>query len=167
MSPSNTEREGSAPHDVWRNGPLRYAGYANEFGEAFRPLIHRHIVTGTYAVATAYAAGDTYDKASIAQRQGQDWKAVAVAGTSAALWQFLASVTVPAFFVNRQVSITTTLLEKYRPNYKTSALRLAPTVSGLALIPFLPYVLDPPITQFVDAVVSMMEGKSPCTAASS
>ena len=70
-----------------RDTPLRYLGYANEVGEAFRALMHvryllnwsqyQHItytvkkymqdfnhrwVRATYGVASAYVLADTYDK---------------------------------------------------------------------------------------------------------
>eukprot|EP00466_Bigelowiella_natans_P017652 jgi/Bigna1/141176/aug1.61_g15884 len=40
----------------------RYLGYANELGEAFRPLVSTTFVRGTYGVSTAYVLADTYDK---------------------------------------------------------------------------------------------------------
>ena len=62
----------------WRDTPLRYLGYANEVGEAFRALMHvRYVeylyfrvelifhdrwVRATYGVASAYVLADTYDK---------------------------------------------------------------------------------------------------------
>jgi len=49
-------------YDVFKQSLLRYAGYANELGEAFRPLIPKWIVTSSYAVAFAYAGGDAVDK---------------------------------------------------------------------------------------------------------
>eukprot|EP00754_Rhynchopus_humris_P013220 Rhum_TRINITY_DN14319_c0_g1::Rhum_TRINITY_DN14319_c0_g1_i1::g.81638::m.81638/K17981/MTFP1, MTP18; mitochondrial fission process protein 1 len=144
-------------YDWWRDSTVRYAGYANELGEAFRPLIHPYAVYASYAVAIGYSAGDAADKTRLAlAANDNDWRHGAAAGTSAALWQTLASVTVPAFFVNKQVAMTSSLL-KGRP--ATGLLRFVPTVSGLALIPFLPYVLDPPITQVVDAVTSLIEPK--------
>ena len=65
----------------FRDTPLRYLGYANEVGEAFRALMHvRYLVNviskelflfncsfkrwvrATYGVASAYVLADTYDK---------------------------------------------------------------------------------------------------------
>jgi fission process protein 1 len=39
-----------------------YLGYANEFGEAFRPLIHVNWVRLSYGIASAYVLADTLDK---------------------------------------------------------------------------------------------------------
>eukprot|EP00961_Rhodomonas_salina_P200278 2701630-Rhodomonas_salina.1 len=38
-------------HDVFKDTPLRYLGYANELGESFRPLISRFLYRGSYVVA--------------------------------------------------------------------------------------------------------------------
>lgn len=37
-------------------------GYANEVGEAFRPLVSKYLVLGTYGVAISYALADCADK---------------------------------------------------------------------------------------------------------
>lgn len=51
-------------HDPFKNSAWRFLGYANEVGEALRPLVPIQLVWATYAVAIGYAAGDTYDKAT-------------------------------------------------------------------------------------------------------
>lgn len=56
--------EAVARHDHFKNSPWRFLGYANEVGEALRPLVPVQFVWATYAVAIGYAAGDTYDKAT-------------------------------------------------------------------------------------------------------
>ena len=133
--------------DWWRDSNVRYAGYANELGEAFRPLIPKSVVFGTYAVAIGYAGGDAIDKARVAKSKGfSDKKAFSAFGI-AALWQLMASVTIPAFFVNKQVALTRQLLSSWKPSQVKN---FAPTCSGLVIIPFLPLILDPPITRFVD-----------------
>ena len=40
--------------DIYRDTPLRYLGYANEVGEAFRALVHVNWVKLSYGVASAY-----------------------------------------------------------------------------------------------------------------
>lgn len=56
-------------YDIYRDSLLRYAGYANEVGEAFRAQTAKHTYAGfnapvslTYAVAIAYCAADANDK---------------------------------------------------------------------------------------------------------
>ena len=41
---------------------MRFLGYANVVGEAFRPVIPRSVVISTYVLAIGYAAADTVDK---------------------------------------------------------------------------------------------------------
>lgn len=38
------------------------SGYANEVGEAFRPLIPKYLVNASYAVSISYALADCADK---------------------------------------------------------------------------------------------------------
>ena len=42
--------------DIWRETGLRYCGYANEIGEAFRPLVRLQYVYLSYGIAFTYAA---------------------------------------------------------------------------------------------------------------
>lgn len=42
---------------------INIIGYANEIGEAFRPLVHRSVVMGSYGISSAYVLADTWDKA--------------------------------------------------------------------------------------------------------
>ncbi|CAM9999152.1 unnamed protein product, partial [Laminaria digitata] len=48
--------------DIFRDTALRYMGYANEVGEAFRPLIPGFAVVVSYAVAIAYVSADAVAK---------------------------------------------------------------------------------------------------------
>lgn len=47
--------------DLFRDTPVRLLGYANEVGEAFRPILPR-FVGPSYAIATLYMVADTADK---------------------------------------------------------------------------------------------------------
>ena len=51
--------------DMWRDTQVRYLGYANEIGEAFRPLLPR-LVKPSYAISFAYVLGDTHHKSTTA-----------------------------------------------------------------------------------------------------
>eukprot|EP01062_Namystynia_karyoxenos_P026872 TRINITY_DN20753_c0_g1_i2.p2 TRINITY_DN20753_c0_g1~~TRINITY_DN20753_c0_g1_i2.p2 ORF type:complete len:102 (+),score=18.45 TRINITY_DN20753_c0_g1_i2:256-561(+) len=93
------------------------------------------------------------------------------------LWQLLASVTLPAMVVKAQVGFTVALSERAREALQRTQgrarapaqrvlryvgksprlRRFGPTCSGLALIPLLPYVMDPPITKFVDMVDAQLQ----------
>lgn len=48
--------------DIFKDTSLRFLGYTNEVGEAFRSLIPRPLVNATYAIAAAYALSDSVHK---------------------------------------------------------------------------------------------------------
>ena len=48
--------------DIYRDTLLRYAGYANEVGEAFAPIVPAIVVPASYGVAITYVFADTLDK---------------------------------------------------------------------------------------------------------
>ncbi|TSL28182.1 Mediator of RNA polymerase II transcription subunit 13-like [Bagarius yarrelli] len=48
--------------DIYRDTWVRFLGYANEVGEAFRALVPVSMVWASYAVATAYVSADAMDK---------------------------------------------------------------------------------------------------------
>ena len=85
--------------DIYRDTLLRYAGYANEVGEAFRALVPVNFVYASYGVASAYVLADTFDKSSKAKKQlGNSEGAMTKVGVAAfdtLVWQALASVIIP------------------------------------------------------------------------
>lgn len=48
--------------DVFRDTPLRYAGYLNETGEAFKEFIPKSVYLGSYRLTDAYVYGDALHK---------------------------------------------------------------------------------------------------------
>ncbi|KAL1504640.1 hypothetical protein AB1Y20_008422 [Prymnesium parvum] len=79
--------------DIYRNSPLRYMGYANECGEAFRPLVDVSIVYLTYVGAITYILADTVDKgAKGAKVESESVLRGVIGATDTFLWQMLASV---------------------------------------------------------------------------
>jgi fission process protein 1 len=144
-------------YDVFKDSPMRYLGYANELGEAFRAFIPKSVVIGSYGVASLYAVGDAVDKGYKAYRDtskpNRNWR-VAQRTLDTGIWQLLASVTVPAFIINRVVYTTNWSLQRFvSPNsaFRASKIfRILPTMIGLAVIPVLPYVLDPLIDKAMD-----------------
>ena len=71
-----------ANNDLWRDTKVRYLGYANEVGEAFRPIAPR-LVRPSYAVAFAYVFGDTYDKSTKAYAAATATPEASVVSTTA------------------------------------------------------------------------------------
>jgi len=54
--------------DLYRDTSLRYLGYSNEVGEAFRPLVGNLGANLTYVVAVGYVLADSSDKAIKSQQ---------------------------------------------------------------------------------------------------
>ena len=62
-SPVPVPASASEPErDPWRDTFLRYLGYSNEVGEAFRPLVSRSVVIGSYLVAFTYVGVSKLDR---------------------------------------------------------------------------------------------------------
>ena len=94
----------TAPNrDRFREMPIRLLGYANEVGEAFRPLVPRAAVNATYVTASAYVLTDTAWRASTLPGEGGVSQAAAVEAGDTLLWQALASVLVQGAAINRVV----------------------------------------------------------------
>lgn len=81
--PSSDERE----YDVYKDSLLRFAGYANELGEAFKVFIPRSIYFGTYGIAAAYALGDTVSKGHGVYTKTGDVQKGLQQGLETGLWQ--------------------------------------------------------------------------------
>ncbi|KAJ1627722.1 mitochondrial 18 KDa protein-domain-containing protein [Pavlovales sp. CCMP2436] len=149
MTPSAEEPGYSLPllwrdswKDIWRDSPLRLVGYSNEVGEAFRPLISRTAVHGSYALAFAYVIGDAADKASKAgqkaKAQGEP-PALQMLTTAADVisWQTIASVAVPGMIINRVVALAGFAFRRAgRPP------GWGPTFIGLATVPLIVKPID-------------------------
>ncbi|KAK6032200.1 hypothetical protein OSTOST_01624, partial [Ostertagia ostertagi] len=92
--------------DLYRDTPIRYLGYANEIGEAFRSMLPVAAVRSTYVVALGYACADALDKSNKAYKLYRNnpekrRTKVAIAAGDTFLWQALASVAIPGFTINR------------------------------------------------------------------
>ncbi len=102
--------------DVLRDTPLRYWGYLNEFGESFKDILKSQpaaapyangIVKHSYSAVGGYVLVDAFSKGlqgvKQAQKAGQNKKTQtfngATASLDAALFQYAASYSLPAFVV--------------------------------------------------------------------
>lgn len=143
----------SPKYDMWRDGPLRLLGYANEVGEAFRPLAPR-LVVPSYVVAFAYVAVDTWDKGSRAyhnEAPGSQYSrgaATMAAVVDTGVWQTLASVVIPGLTINRVVALSGPPL--LRSAASPALKRWGPTAIGLAVIPFIVHPIDTAVHAVMD-----------------
>ncbi|CEF62093.1 Mitochondrial fission process protein 1 [Strongyloides ratti] len=132
--------------DIYRDTPIRFLGYSNEVGEAFRALVPVTIVRLSYLVAFGYVAADTMDKGSKISNKNfnsidEKRKAVVVTMGDTVLWQTLASVAIPGFTINRVCKMSNFILKK---GFKLTPILAKPitTAIGLATIPFIVKPID-------------------------
>lgn len=70
-------------------------------GEAFRHLVSKHFVRGSYAVATGYVIADTVDKTNRDYKKNTSLRSAGITAADVFIWQMLASVAIPGFTINR------------------------------------------------------------------
>lgn len=152
--------EDSGEVDFYRDTWVRYFGYTNELGEAFGPLVPGYFVPASYAVAIIYVLLDTVDKTQKALNSGAYKRSVsvcaAIESANAFVWQILASVAFPGYTIHQVVKIveaiiTTTGLDQ-DPSLSLVA-TWAPTITGLAAIPFIIKPLDELAEVVMDATL--------------
>nr|CAI5862780.1 unnamed protein product [Callosobruchus analis] len=135
--------------DLYRETPVRYLGYANEVGEAFRSIIGAKWVNFTYCVATLYVLADTSDKSiksfETNKNEKNHIKKVLYTTSDTLIWQLLASVVIPGFTINR-LCFTADILLKKSGKLPQGTRKWLVTGIGLSAIPF----IIKPIDDFVD-----------------
>lgn len=152
MSSEGGEKAPAAPEvDIYRDTPLRYAGYANEVGEAFRALVSVTFVRATYGVASAYVLADTADKATkMSKEKDSNTGKVALAAFDTLVWQALASVIVPGFTINRICAYSLAGMARAIPHVAETSRKWATTGIGLGTIPFIVHPIDSLIHYVMD-----------------
>lgn len=144
---SENSSSGDGEVDIYRDTLLRYAGYANEVGEAFAPLVPAVVVPASYGVAITYVIADTIDKfrkslSGGKYNQGASTTCAIIEGVDALIWQLAASVALPGYTIHQVVAITVTLLSAAGLSDTGGPIDALPTVVGLATIPFIVKPLD-------------------------
>eukprot|EP00055_Hartaetosiga_balthica_P018598 m.134853 g.134853 ORF g.134853 m.134853 type:complete len:183 (-) comp9757_c0_seq1:1228-1776(-) len=152
----NTSCVPAGDTDLFRDTPLRFLGYSNELGEAFKALVPRSIYFASYGVAAAYVLSDASHKggkefskcsASTVDNTSPTFSA-SKAVVDTAIWQGLASVAIPGYFINKVVSTVSIVSQKHLTN--PQALRFLPATVGLACIPFIINPIDKLVDHFMD-----------------
>ncbi|KAK9305497.1 hypothetical protein QLX08_003509 [Tetragonisca angustula] len=129
--------------NLYRDTPIRYLGYANEVGEAFRSIVPNSIVWFSYAIASGYVLADTINNGLKAYQNNVAPKAtknIVLSMSDTLLWQSFASVIVPGFTINR-ICATVQFIQK-RSNNVSLKNRWIPTIIGLASIPLIIHPID-------------------------
>lgn len=143
----------------------RYIAYTSDVGEAFRPVVPPAVVTAAYGVSWLYLAGDVGYEAYKAHRKGpspieaahfSEPTRIGMIAVKRAVFQSVASMALPAFTIHTVVKqAKKAFVNVQNPKVKT----WGPTVTGLAIVPVLPYLFDKPVEHVTDAVFEWIERK--------
>ncbi|CAL9683460.1 unnamed protein product [Knipowitschia caucasica] len=148
--------------DIYRDTWVRFLGYANEVGEAFRALVPVSLVWGTYAVATCYVTADAIDKGKKAAEEFGDKPGrttrVAAAVVDTFVWQALASVLIPGFTINRVCAGSLYVLGK-TTKLPLPVRKWTTTAIGLSTIPFIISPIDRSVDLLLDSSLRKLYGE--------
>ncbi|KAJ2942741.1 hypothetical protein O0L34_g14930 [Tuta absoluta] len=146
--------------DFFRDTKVRYLGYANEIGEALRPIIDKKYVRYSYGIAFGYVLADVVDKAVGKMGTGRPSKVIWATG-DAIIWQGLASIVLPGMVINRIINLSEEALSKYGGHpylLKIPPIHRArlPIYAGLASIPIIVYPIDMLVHGFMNITYRMI-----------
>ncbi|KAF8583962.1 hypothetical protein K439DRAFT_1389949 [Ramaria rubella] len=144
----------------------RYIAYTSDIGEAFRPVVSPRIVAAAYGISWAYLLGDVSYEAYKAHRQGptpleatnfSEPTRVGLVAVQRGVFQAVASMGLPALTIHTVVRQTTKI---YAKNAKSARVKAwGPTLTGLAVVPLLPYLFDKPVEHVTDVAFDWMKQK--------
>jgi fission process protein 1 len=124
--------------------PMRYLGYFSDIGESFRPVIPLAAVRSCYGVSWAYCFTDIYLEAQIEKEDnGVKGSALARIVFERTLFQSIATMALPALTIHTCVHQAQKHLFKNTTNPRIK--HLGPTVMGMCVVPFLPFMYDHPV----------------------
>ncbi|KAI0771950.1 mitochondrial 18 KDa protein-domain-containing protein [Trametes elegans] len=150
----------------------RYIAYTSDVGEAFRPVVHPAVVTAAYGVSWLYLAGDVGYETYKAHRRGPTPLEVAtfseptrlsMVAVKRAVFQSVASMALPAFTIHTAVKqAKKAFVHVQNPRVRS----WGPTLTGLAIIPVLPYLYDKPVEHATDFAFEWIEKRIASSTAS-
>ncbi|KAK2466454.1 hypothetical protein APHAL10511_002096 [Amanita phalloides] len=136
----------------------RYLAYTSDVGEAFRPVVPPIVVTAAYGISWLYLAGDVAYETYKAHRLGpspieasnfSEPTRLGIVAVQRATFQTIASMALPAFTIHTAVSQA----KKAFASTKNARVKTwGPTFTGLAIVPFLPYLFDHPVEAATERV---------------
>ncbi|PBL02743.1 hypothetical protein ARMGADRAFT_955283 [Armillaria gallica] len=143
----------------------RYIAYTSDIGEAFRPVVPPWVVTAAYGVSWLYLGGDVAYESYKAHRRGPSAVEAAhfseptrlgLVAVQRATFQSIASMGLPALTIHTIVKQT----KKAFVNVQNPKLKAwGPTLSGLAVVPALPYLYDHPVEVATDRAFDWIKEK--------
>ncbi|KAK0190762.1 mitochondrial 18 KDa protein-domain-containing protein [Armillaria mellea] len=143
----------------------RYIAYTSDVGEAFRPVVPPWVVTAAYGVSWLYLGGDVAYESYKAHRRGpsaieaahfSEPTRLGLVAVQRATFQSIASMGLPALTIHTIVKQT----KKAFVNVQNPKLKAwGPTLSGLAVVPALPYLYDHPVEAATDRAFDWIKEK--------
>ncbi|KAF8897243.1 mitochondrial 18 KDa protein-domain-containing protein [Infundibulicybe gibba] len=143
----------------------RYVAYTSDVGEAFRPVVPPWVVSAAYGVSWLYLAGDVGYESYKAHHRGpspieaahfSEPSRIGIAAVQRAAFQSIASMALPAFTIHTAVHQA----KKAFINVRNPRIRTwGPTMTGLAIVPVLPYMFDHPVEHVTDRVFDWIKEK--------
>ncbi|XP_058805272.1 mitochondrial fission process protein 1-like isoform X1 [Phymastichus coffea] len=129
--------------DIFRDTYIRYLGYTNEVGEAFRSIVPKSVVWSSYVAACGYVFADTIHKGIHVYNEDNSSnkiKQLLLSTSDTLLWQGFASVIIPGITINRLCATV-----RYIQKKSNKAMLRSPWIStmiGLASIPLIIHPID-------------------------
>jgi len=121
----------------------RFIAFSSDVGEAFRPVISEKWVRAGYGVAIAYIVADVALVTRRAMKKGEDSLKAFV---SQSTFQVFGSLLIPSVAVHQTVHLANRAVTGMSGPLK----KWGPVISGLAVIPFLPVLIDEPVEHAVN-----------------
>lgn len=143
-----------AERDLYRDTWVRYLGYANEVGEAFRSMVPAAVVWLSYGVSSSYVLADAIDKGKKAgevpsPEAGRSTR-VTIAVVDTFVWQALASVAIPGFTINR-ICATSLYVLGTATRWPLAVRKWTTTALGLLAIPVIIHPIDRSVDFLLDS----------------
>ncbi|KAG7097256.1 hypothetical protein E1B28_004622 [Marasmius oreades] len=136
----------------------RYIAYTSDVGEAFRPVVPPWAVAAAYGVSWIYLSGDVAYESYKAHRRGptpleatnfSEPTRISLVAVQRATFQSIASMALPALTIHTAVKQA----KKAFTNVQNPRVRVwGPTITGLAIVPTLPYIFDHPVEHVTEKV---------------
>ncbi|KAJ7507470.1 mitochondrial 18 KDa protein-domain-containing protein [Mycena galericulata] len=143
----------------------RYVAYTSDVGEAFRPIVPPWVVSAAYGISWLYLTVDVSYESYKAHRRGptpleaahfSEPTRIGMVAVERATFQSIASMALPALTIHTAVRQAKKAFNRVQsPRVRT----WGPTVTGLAIVPVLPYLFDHPVEHVTERVFHWVKVK--------
>ncbi|CAA7260235.1 unnamed protein product [Cyclocybe aegerita] len=143
----------------------RYIAYTSDIGEAFRPVVPPWMVTAAYGVSWLYLSGDVGYESYKSYHRGptpieaanfSEPMRIGISAVQRAAFQSIASMALPALTIHTAVAQSK---KAFRHVTNPKVRTWGPTMTGLAIVPVLPYLFDHPVEQATDRAFDWIREK--------